>query len=938
MTHHTPRLSANNSDEPFDLSQIFIGREQQLDFFQIYLNRWKQLILNAAHDDTPVTAAPSPNNKIQGLVVLLYGRGGFGKSTLLRKYRDIALKESQNPLLSKTTVNSVIDWEFAVEGKRSLFNPPPGQEVDAHEYFKVLCGHLANALGKQPKEFKEYQAAVKAVEEAKKKANGVLESLKSDDRYGWLRGLAVEAITTAVRTYVPGSKAVLDNPTVKKGIDEAAKLTQEQVSQIHARLHDRLGTKLDDYLDPALRLGLALGRDLAECTKNFPLLLFFDTYEEADEGDRLLRMVMGAAKLRVGWVIASRDNLWAGAELRERSIAMEYGYKEIVPPDRALAVDFNAGGAGAFTPGDIKEYFDLLCQHVHYSPPLPNLTAEEAQRLWDVTKGVPLAVKVAAGLYLDTADVDTITEHVEGKKEIVDQMVRRYLLHARDAQNERAKIYALAMLRRADSPIAVAAALQLEPEQVKTNYASELSRLQRRYSFIFTEKEEPTLHQEVRHFLRLWLLERCKEPHIEAINEHLKEAHETALKKLEERRQYASLKERLQDDEWVGTYLDLTEQQFWIDPVEGVRYVLPFMIAAAIYRRNVNKDVAEIGEFFEENMGSPYRDWWRWADQSLIYTHSRYPSNEELAGLEQLAKLAHQRCPIFPPPVPDCQKELEAALSWKLGEAYQGRDDNRALEWYEKALDRLEHEDELRRDSAQTYWNVAYEFYKQNKHVERMPLLNRAIELAPDYVWAYNSRGIAYRNLKKYKHAIDDYNRAIELDHEYARAYYNRGLAYLWLRDTKQAMADFRHRWTLPPTSISAAWIVIWLEMSKERVELKIAEQLDKLAMADPHHYIAYVCRGLALGLRGNLKDGLAELEQALLLQSQSEPWHVYFWKGMLCAYYYKGRSQKAIEAIEKALEVELPPVLLTPLYWLQKDRPDFFEQYARPLLEKYGL
>lgn len=257
MMPYTPSASANNSDQVFDLSQIFIGREHQLDLFQIYLNRWKQLIPSAARNDTLVTSAPSPNNKIQGLVVLLYGRGGFGKSTLLRKFRDIALKENQHPLLNKTTVGSVIDWEFAVEGKRGLFNPPAGQEVDAPEYFKVLCGHLATALGKEPKEFKEYQAAVKAVEEARKKADGVLESLKSDDRYDWLRGLAVEVVTSAVRTYVPGSKAVLDDPTVKKSVDEAAKLTQEQVSQIHARLHDRLGTTLGDYLDPALQLGLA---------------------------------------------------------------------------------------------------------------------------------------------------------------------------------------------------------------------------------------------------------------------------------------------------------------------------------------------------------------------------------------------------------------------------------------------------------------------------------------------------------------------------------------------------------------------------------------------------------------------------------------------------------------------------------------------------------
>src|SRR5947209_3603984 len=159
MTPYTPSPSANNSDEVFDLSQIFIGREHQLDLFQIYLNRWKQLIPNAARNDTLVTSAPSPNNKIQGLVVLLYGRGGFGKSTLLRRFRDIALKENQHPLQNKTTVGSVIDWEFAIEGKRGLFNPPVGQEVDAPEYFNVLCGHLATALGTELNELQEYHAA-----------------------------------------------------------------------------------------------------------------------------------------------------------------------------------------------------------------------------------------------------------------------------------------------------------------------------------------------------------------------------------------------------------------------------------------------------------------------------------------------------------------------------------------------------------------------------------------------------------------------------------------------------------------------------------------------------------------------------------------------------------------------------------------------------------
>src|SRR5579864_1924206 len=119
MTRQTPNLPTGQSDEGFDLSQIFIGRQQQLDLFEIYLKRWKKLILDPISDETPVKAAPAPDNKIQGLVVLLFGRGGFGKSTLLKHYRDMVLQGGWNLATSK-----IVDWEFAVEGKRSLFNPP----------------------------------------------------------------------------------------------------------------------------------------------------------------------------------------------------------------------------------------------------------------------------------------------------------------------------------------------------------------------------------------------------------------------------------------------------------------------------------------------------------------------------------------------------------------------------------------------------------------------------------------------------------------------------------------------------------------------------------------------------------------------------------------------------------------------------------------------
>src|SRR5205823_12184801 len=101
----------------------------------------------------------------------------------------------------------------------------------------------------------------------------------------------------------------------------------------------------------------------------------------------------------------------------------------------------------------------------------------------DVTRGIPLAVRIAAAIYLATAQVENITGSVQGKRDIVDQMVRRYLLHVRDDERDRAKLYGLALLRRAEQPASVSAALGLTPEQAKADFAftNELSRLHRRY-------------------------------------------------------------------------------------------------------------------------------------------------------------------------------------------------------------------------------------------------------------------------------------------------------------------------------------------------------------------------------------------------------------------------------------------------------------------------
>src|SRR5579859_6752653 len=247
MTRSTPGILPDSDNDDFDLSHIFIAREQQLDFFDIYLKRWKELIFNDNPDlETPMMIPPSPDNKLRGLVVLLYGHGGFGKSTLLKRYRDMAHEEGRH-----ISVSVIVNWEHAIEGKRAIFNPAPDQDIDFFEYYRILCSQLAINLGKSPKDFRNYQTTVKNVEKARKQASGVLDRMQNDDRYQGLRGLTIDALSMLMSTYAPANQLtkVLTSDPVKKVASEGIKITGELITQVRAKLRDKLGHELGDYLD-----------------------------------------------------------------------------------------------------------------------------------------------------------------------------------------------------------------------------------------------------------------------------------------------------------------------------------------------------------------------------------------------------------------------------------------------------------------------------------------------------------------------------------------------------------------------------------------------------------------------------------------------------------------------------------------------------------------
>ena len=68
--------------------------------------------------------------------------------------------------------------------------------------------------------------------------------------------------------------------------------------------------------------------------------------------------------------------------------------------------------------------------------------------------------------------------------------------------------------------------------------------------------------------------------------------------------------------------------------------------------------------------------------------------------------------------------------------------------------------------------------------------LDKVIELAPDFVYAYYNRANILTIMKDYRGAIADYNKVLEIEPNLADAYFNRGLTHIFLGNNRLGIQD----------------------------------------------------------------------------------------------------------------------------------------------------
>ena len=192
---------------------------------------------------------------------------------------------------------------------------------------------------------------------------------------------------------------------------------------------------------------------------------------------------------------------------------------------------------------------------------------------------------------------------------------------------------------------------------------------------------------------------------------------------------------------------------------------------------------------------------------------------------------------------------------------------------------------------------------RKEKHEKAIMHYSRALELKPDYVDAYNARGMIYAMWNKIDLALKDFGMAIKLQPDYFVAHLNRGVVHRNDGRYEQALQDFGKVIELKP-SVYAGYSnrgeVYRLKSDFDRaiVDYNRAIQLK------PDYAEAYNDRGITYANKGEVGRAIVDYTEAIELKPSLAG--VYYNRGVGWLHLGEWEKAKADLMAAKSMEVDI--------------------------------
>ncbi|MCP5191365.1 MAG: tetratricopeptide repeat protein, partial [Pseudomonadales bacterium] len=815
--------------------QLFLGRVDEQDTF-------RRMLMGVI--------SPPPGEELP-YVTLLYGGGGMGKTTLARRFRSIA--ETEPPCEGLCQI-LWIDWE-AERGKHAALQV--GRENISAE--TVLERLHANAVMTKPgwgRHFKRYQQMCQKRDEAEQAAAKVLtNSGEQDELTRALVGATTGGLAKAIRLVVPvmgdgGEK--LAQAFLEAGVTVGAAQAAVLRASIETRLRARLDTEQYQlFLNPHEQLARALAQGLRQVAQRKPLLIFFDTYEIIDRVDPWVREMLKVAGPHLLCVIAGRHDL-----VRSRQFGTEYfrGYVEDFPR-RLVHLDMLQ-----LAQADMQAYF------ADAAPQRP-LTEEDAVVLGQATRGIPLAIKTAAGLWQQNVplaeivgDITAATPH----QEIVGNMTARYMLHVVQGSADEEGLYALALAR--GNLVMLRAMLAPEGGAGSFDLTGRLGQLRRAYAAV--HMSDARLHDEPTAFLTAYLREggRRRDPRVQQMNERAAAALREKLARLES--ELPLLEERAQDEDWVQAALELARTLFWLDEQRAWQWIVPRFVEGLAYSRDLRRGLLQVAAAWREMLTSRGRQ--RLKKLQAAETSLGPDIETEAAMLDELEKLAR---PVVGWLGGAGEAERRAILDWQRGRLhYRQQKYDAAVRSYEQAEYGLPEGGELLKEQlGESLYALAGRFLWPDSggdavyHADAARLLPKVVQWLPERPGAWYRLGVVYTLAATHEEALAAYQQAVALAPQDAVPHNGLGNVYYDLGRYEEALAAYQQAVALDPQYAAPHNGLgnVYAELGRYEEALTVYQQAVALdpKVALPHNGLGNVYAEL-----GRDEEALAAFQQAVAL------------------------------------------------------------------------
>ena len=203
------------------------------------------------------------------------------------------------------------------------------------------------------------------------------------------------------------------------------------------------------------------------------------------------------------------------------------------------------------------------------------------------------------------------------------------------------------------------------------------------------------------------------------------------------------------------------------------------------------------------------------------------------------------------------------------------------------------------RDDPLEYYNMGAALFEKEQYKEALSYYNKAIELSPDYLDAWNEKGICLYCLNKYDDAIKAYEKALTINSEDSEIWNNKGLALYCKGEYKDAIKCYNKGLNINSQDADL-WYNKGLALHIQQEYYIAAECYEKALEVDPSYYNAWNDKGNVFYEQGKYDKALKCYEEALKINDKDG----ILWCNKGNALYYQQQYKKALYYYEKAIEI----------------------------------